>query len=60
MKKVIALSIVIVAIIGITIYAQNREPFSPEERQLKEWVQLAEKGTRHLSLVVLFYDLTKI
>ena len=32
MKKAITLSVVIVTVIGITIYAQNREPSSPEDK----------------------------
>ena len=57
MKKVITLSIVIVAVIGITIYAQNREYSSPEDKQLKKWEQLAEKGdTAAIHRLIEFYD----
>lgn len=57
MKKVITLSIVIVAVIGITIYAQNRESSSPEDKQQKEWEQLAEKGdTAAMHRLIEFYD----
>ena len=57
MRKVITLSIVIVAIIGITIYAQNRESSYPEDKQLKEWEQLAEKGdTAAIHRLIEFYD----
>ena len=57
MKKFITLSIVIVAVIGITIYAQNRESSYPEDKQLKEWEQLAEKGdTAAMHRLIEFYD----
>ena len=57
MKKVITLSIVIAAVIGITIYAQNRESSYPEDKQLKEWEQLAEKGdTAAMHRLIEFYD----
>lgn len=57
MKKFITLSIVIVAVIGITIYAQNGESSSPEYKQLKEWEQLAEKGdTAAMHRLIEFYD----
>lgn len=57
MKKVITLSIVIVAVIGITIYAQNRESSSPADKQLQEWEQLAEKGdTAAMHRLIEFYD----
>lgn len=57
MKKVITLSLVIVAVIGITIYAQNCEPSSPAYKQLQEWEQLAEKGdTAAMHRLIEFYD----
>lgn len=57
MRKVITLSIVIVAVIGITIYAQNRESPSPADKQLHEWEQLAEKGdTAAMHRLIEFYD----
>ena len=57
MKKVIALSIVIVAVIGITIYAQNRESSSPADKQLQKWEQLAERGdTAAMHRLIEFYD----
>ena len=56
MKKVITLSIVIVAVIGIAIYAQNRESSSPADKQLQEWEQLAEKGdTAAMHRLIEFY-----
>lgn len=57
MKKVIALSIVIVAVIGITIYAQNRESSSPADKHLQKWEQLAERGdTAAMHRLIEFYD----
>ena len=57
MKKIITLSIVIVAVIGITIYAQNRKSSSPLDMQLQEWEQLAEKGdTAAMHRLIEFYD----
>ncbi len=57
MKKIITLSIVIVAVIGITIYAQNSESSSPADKQLQDWEQLAEKGdTAAMHRLIEFYD----
>lgn len=57
MKKGLTLFIVIAAVIGITLLGQNGESSSPEEKQLKDWEQLAEKGdTTAMHRLIKFYD----
>lgn len=57
MKKIIILSIVIIVLIGLTIYAQNNKSDSPYNKQLLEWERLAEAGdTAAMHRLIEFYD----